>query len=428
VKIHPHDLLLEKFASTLLRDDRSIAEHLRECRRCRERVSALKERPLGPTPEKLAEVLPWTGTPDARYRLAFEAAETRLLSHIRVLSAERAEAPMQVAELMKQPPERREMLMRNHPRFQTWGLLERLIEHAREQCFSDPLSAESLARLALCLADSLEVGYYGAERIEDLRAQAWGYVGNARRIQFELQGAEEAFKKAFAHLRQGTGDVLERALLLDLRASLLRAQRRFAASERLLLRVLRIYRKVGETHRVGRTLVSMTALYEQAGTPERSIPLLHEALGLIDAEREPRLLWSAHHNLVTALTETGRLMEAQGQFIRARPLYDRFPDGYTQNRRCWVAGRIARGLGQIQKAEAHLQEARAGFIAAGAAYSTALVSLDLAALYAERGRMAELKRISEEMFIIFSSRQIHREALAALAFLRQASAAEELSH
>ena len=426
MKIHSCPLSLQEFVSFLAEEHRGLMKHLAWCVHCRKRLEVILDRRSGPLVERLAEVLPWPNRA-VDYGRAIAAAERRLLVHAQSLAAERAEAPARLAELMEQPPERREMLIRNHPRFQTWGLLERLIEHAREQCFANPLSAESLARLALSLANALEAGYYGAERIEDLRARAWGYVGNALRVRFELQGAEEAFEKAFTLLRQGTGDVLERALLLDLRASLRRDQRRFAAAERLLLRALRIYREVGETHRVGRALVSMSLVYEQAGTPERSIPLLHEALELIDAEREPRLLWSAHHNLITTLAEAGRFMEARGLFIQARPLYDRFLDGHTQNRCHWVAGRIARGLGQTQKAETHLQAARTGFLSEEAAYDTALVSLDLALLYAEQGRTAELKRIAEEMLAIFSSRQIHREALAALTFLHRAAAAERAS-
>jgi tetratricopeptide (TPR) repeat protein len=328
---------------------------------------------------------------------------------------------------MEQSPNRREMLMRNHPRFQTWGLLERLIDHAQEQCFVEPLAAESSARLALSLADVLDEDEYGAERIEDLRARAWGLVGNACRIRFELDCAEEALEIAFTHLLQGTGDILERAFLFEFRVSLLRARRRLAEAERLLLRALRIYREVGERHRVGRALVSMSVGYEMMGTPERSIPLLHEALELIDAEREPRLLWNAHHNLITALAESGRFMEAQGLLIQARPLYARFPEGYVQNRRHWVAGKIARGLGQIRKAEAHLRAAREGFLASGAGDDGALVSLELATLYAEQNRTAELKRLAEETLTVFSSRQIHREALVALSFLQQAAQAEQAS-
>jgi tetratricopeptide (TPR) repeat protein len=317
------------------------------------------------------------------------------------------------------------MLMRNHRRFQTWGLLERLIEHAWQQCFLDPAAAEGIARRAVSLADVLDEDRYGAERIEDLRARAWSFVGNALRIQFALDAAEKAFAIAFAHLRRGTGDALERALHFELRASLLRARRRPAEAERLLLRALWIYRKAGETHLAGRILVSLSVGNEMMGTPERSIPLLQEALELIDAEQEPRLLWNVHHNLITALAEAGRFMEAQGLFIQARSLYARFPDGYTQFRRHWVAGKIAHGLRQVGEAEVHLRAAREGFIAQGFTDDGTLASLELAALYAEQNRTAELKEIAAETLAIFSSRQIHREALAALSFLQQAAMAEK---
>ena len=65
-------------------------------------------------------------------------------------------------------------------------------------------------------------------------------------------------------------------------------------------------------------------------------------------------------------------------------------------------------------------KARAGFQEQGAIYEFALVCLELAGLYAEQGRTAEMKQLAEEMVPIFSSRQIHREALAALALWCQA--------
>jgi len=409
----------------LSQDLSDVVEHLANCARCRQRLAAILGHHPEPLIEKLAEVIPWPGWVETGYGHAISAAETRFQSHMRVLAAERAEAPSRLAELLEHPPERREMLMRNHPRFQTWGLFERLIEDVQEQSFTAPQAAEDLARLALSLADVLDPSYYGAERIDDLRARAWGYVGNARRIRFELRGAEEAFEKAQVHLRLGTRDSLERGLLLDLRASLLRDQRRFAAAERLLLRALQIYQGVGETHRAGRTLISLSAVYEQAGMSEKALKPLLKALELIDGEREPRVLLIAHHNLITVLAEAGRFMAAQRLLIQARPLYARFPDSLTW--RHWVEGRIARGLGQRGRAEARLQAARSGFLAEGATYDSALVSLELAALYAEQGRTSELKEIAAQTLAIFASRQIHREALAALSFLQGAALAERAS-
>jgi tetratricopeptide (TPR) repeat protein len=373
----------------------------------------------------MADVLPWPTTLDVvDYGPAIEAAEKSLLIHARVLSVERAEAPRRVVELLEHPPERREMLVRNHPRFQTWGLFERVIERVREETFDDPREALALARLALALADCLDADYYGLERIEDLRGRTWGYAGNARRVASNHPGANKAFDKALRHLRKGTGDPLERALLLDLKASLLRDQRRFDDATHLLMRALRVYRDVGETHRAGRILIKLSTLYEHAGTPERAIPLLHEALTLIDASREPRLLLNAQHNLITNLAEASRFMEAHGLFMQARPVYARFPDAWTQNRRRWVEGKITHGLGQAREAESHLAAARQGFLAENAAFDTALVSLDLAALYAAQGRTAKLRETAEEVLAIFSASQIHREALAALSYLCQAAAAE----
>jgi hypothetical protein len=113
-------------------------------------------------------------------------------------------------------------------------------------------------------------------------------------------------------------------------------------------------------------------------------------------------------------------MEARRLFLKARSLYPRFPEAVTQNRRTWVAGKIARGLGQDREAEELLLEARRSFLAEDVPYEVALVSLDLAAIYAQQGRTDELKRLAAEMMPVFSSRQIHREALAALLYWTQA--------
>jgi tetratricopeptide (TPR) repeat protein len=252
-------------------------------------------------------------------------------------------------------------------------------------------------------------------------------MGNARRVASDNRAANEAFDKALRHLRKGTGDPLERALLLDLKSSLLRDQRRLEEAMHLLMRALRVYRDVGETHRAGRVLIKLSTLHEYAGTPERAIPLLQEAFTLIDADREPRLLLSAQHNLINTLAEAGRFMEAHGLFMQARCVYARFPDAWTQNRRRWLEGKIARGLGQAYEAEAHLTAARQGFLAENATFDTALVSLDLASLYAMQGRTAELRETAEEVFSALSSGQLHREALAALSYLCQAAAAERAS-
>ena len=124
----------------------------------------------------------------------------------------------------------------------------------------------------------------------------------------------------------------------------------------------------------------------------------------------------------------GRFIEAQGLYRQARPLYRKYQeDTEYGTRRLWVKGRIARGLGQILEAEALFMAARARFLANDTPYDAALVSLELATLYAEQDRTAELKQLAAEMLSIFTSRHVHREAMAALMFVKQAIDAEQLT-
>jgi tetratricopeptide (TPR) repeat protein len=260
-----------------------------------------------------------------------------------------------------------------------------------------------------------------------LQARVWGCLGNARRVRSDLLGAEEAFFQAEAYLRKGSKDPVELASFLDLKASLRRAQRRFDEALRLLGRASSIFLRNGHPHRAGRALVKMSTVHHYAGNLAEAIPLLTKALKLIDSETEPRLLLCARHNLCDYLASSGRFVEAQKEYRETRPLYRNFPDAVTQNRRKWVKGRIALGFGQTTQAERLLLASRDGFIAEGIPYDSALVSLELAALYAREGRTADLKRFAQEMLPIFSSLQIHREALAALTFLQKALETERAS-
>lgn len=47
-------------------------------------------------------------------------------------------------------------------------------------------------------------------------------------------------------------------------------------------------------------------------------------------------------------------------------------------------------------------------------------------MYEQRGETAELKRLGAEMVPIFASRDVHAEALAALALFQKAAAAEQI--
>ncbi len=424
MKIHPHDLVLQEFAASFPEDREECLEHLIECPDCRGRLRRLLHFRPYDLASKVVPLQRSQKTP-ADYDPSLDRISRSLRRIQSGYQKERAEAPGLFAELCRHTLERRPLLIRNSSRFHTWGFCELLLRHSAEQTFHRAALGESWAFLALEVLDHLDPSYYGAEAIEDLRARAWAYVANARRVKADFRGSEEAFALALASLRRGSLDPMDRAVLFDLQASLRRAQRRFDQALGLLRRAFRIFLGLGEKSLASQVLIKISTVHSIAGEPERSIPFLYQALPLIDPSREPRLLLSAWHNLVNSLTDAGRFMEAQKLLAKTRPLYREFRQAPVQNRLKWTEGKIACGLGQHQQAETLLLSARDGFLVEDAAYETALVSLDLAYLYAGQGRTDELKRLAREMMPIFTSRRIHREALAALAFWRQAVEAEK---
>jgi len=422
LKIHPNSYTLEEFLVSLSRQHLEVVDHLVGCAACRRRFQGIvRQRSMS---KKTADILLWPHRP-AESCPSLAAGQT-LFERERALAKERAEAPSLFVELTRQPAEQWDLLL-GSSRFHTWGLFELLIERSLETGIHHPARGEELGALALRLSEHLDALYYGESLIEDLRARSWAYIGNSHRLRSDLQAADEAFLSAYGHLQQGTQDPLERAILLDLEASLRRDQRHFEQALKLLQRAVAIFLQTDQRHRAGRSLVNLSTVYHYAGNPERGIPILFQAVELIDPEQEPRLLLCARHNLIDYLAASGRYLEAQKAYRDARSLYRSFPDAWSQNRRKWVKGKISRGLGQAELAESLFLAARDGFLHEGIPYDTALVCLDLAFLYAEQRRMADLKRLASEMVPIFSSLHIHREAMAALAYFKQAVETETIT-
>jgi hypothetical protein len=114
----------------------------------------------------------------------------RFPAQARVALQDLARAPVLAGELLRQPPERRWLMVRNSPRYRGLGLCQSLLQASEEASWTDPGAGEALALLALRVIELSELPAPGAWLIADAKARCWNAVANARRLATGLPAAE----------------------------------------------------------------------------------------------------------------------------------------------------------------------------------------------------------------------------------------------
>jgi tetratricopeptide (TPR) repeat protein len=309
----------------------------------------------------------------------------------------------------------------------TWGLCQLLLKKSLEAAFQDPTQSIDLANLAIKVSEHLGDAYDSAW-VLDLRARAFAYLGNGRRVLGELRSAEDAFHTAELLLdRSGTGNSHLKAEILGLKSSLRRAQRRLEEALELTDESLSLYRETSDVHGIGKVTLKKVKILEEMGELDEAVALLQEIPAEIDPASEPRLFAYARFNLVCAFVLAGRFREAEELLSEVLGLFSGIAQPLDLVRLRWAEGNIALGLGRRGPAEAAFLEVRQEFLERRMGYDAALVSLDLARLYAQEGCQDELKRLARELMPIFEARDVHREAIVALLMFQRACEEERLT-
>jgi tetratricopeptide (TPR) repeat protein len=344
---------------------------------------------------------------------------------------ESREAPALVARLAGLPYEAQLAHAESEESLQGWCVCDLLLKKSLAAVCGEPQRSVDLATLAVRVAAHLD-DRYDPEWVFDLRARAQAHLGNAHRVLGELRSAEEAFLQAESFLRRSlSGNEKVIAEVASFKASLRMAQRRFDEALELLDEVIAIYRnghpEDRDLHLAGRALVKKAYTEIENSLPEKAIPLLREAEPLLDRERDPRLLLCLRHNLLDSLAKVGRSAEADVLMPEVRALCEEMGGDLDLVRLRWVEGKIDFGLGRLAAAEVAFREVQEAFLNRRLGYDAALVSLDLALLFASEHRNADLKQLAAEILPAFESREIHREAMAALLMFQGACEEERLT-
>ncbi|HEX7185173.1 MAG TPA: hypothetical protein VF756_25330 [Thermoanaerobaculia bacterium] len=416
---HPSPAELDRFLMGQMspREAAPVVAHLLAgCDLCKERMAPLAGVIFSPGEPPEPAVL----TDGAEYDFPLFRAFATARRYAESLERERQEPERHAGSPLKEVPPPSPVSF-DQRASRDWTQCEAFLERCQALRHSDPEGLVMLAGMAVTLAERISPGrLHGEEAVADLQARAWAELGNARRVSDDLPGAEADLARALDRAGRGTGDPRLLARIMDLTASLLTDQRRFREAFQLLDWVHAIYLSRGETHAAGRALISKGISAGYALDAEEAVRLLAQGLRLIDARRDPQLVLAGVHSLSLFLVDCGRLEEARRLLSCSRPLYARHGERLDQLKARWVEGLVATELKDDRDAEQALLEVRAGFAETELAYDTALVSLDLAAVWLRNGRTAEIKALLDETVAVFRARKIRREAIGALLMLRAA--------
>lgn len=309
----------------------------------------------------------------------------------------------------------------------TWAFVHDLVSENFEIDHPDPAQAVELAQTGVDVAFQLDDATYGVERVRDLRALAYAKLGNALRIQTEIRAAEVAFDRASVELAGGTGDPVIAARVRLAEVSLHGIQRRYEEAFQLVDRIVATARRFGDRHLLGKALLTRAFYESNAGHAEEAMRLSQRGLRFVDASQEPRLVIVACHNVVSTLTYQGRYDEAVERLPYLRSLHERYGSRLDRFRLEWIEGRIDSVRGEPLRAADTLERVRERFIEADIGFDAALVSLDLAHVYARQGRSEDMRRLAREMIPLFESRDMHQEAIAALLVFKRATEMDRVS-
>ncbi len=351
---------------------------------------------------------------DAQYDVAIGRAFSSVLERARKLGEERKRETLSLLATGGEAPPEVPVPLRGVPLFECLLQLSWALRH------ENPREMVRLAEQARELADAFDPEELGAEAVADLQCRAWVELGNAYRVADDLAAAERALGAATERYLKGTQNEILAARLFSVQASLLGDCRRFDLAETALDLVFAIHTRRGDEHEAGRALLKKGIFTGYQGKSEAAIQLIEQGLGLLDEERDSRLVYLALHNQARLLLDIGQLREARMALWKAKARGLDAGGRMNELRVRWLEGQINASLGELERAEAALREVKEGFEAAGLGYKAALAGLELGSVLLRQGHSETAVREVLASANVFISLGISREASASVLLLQKA--------
>lgn len=364
-------------------------------------------------------------TPASSFDSAFAKVRSRLAATRDEVCFEKAQAAEDMRGLLAVDLEERSAhLMLLPAKRRGPALAEILLEESMAAIPARPEASLNLCRLAQTVLSHAKATSLTTE----LYARALACLGNAKRIEGDLPTASDHLECARFLLRSaGGGDRQIRSELDSFEGSLRRDQRRFPEAVRLQKRAAISWAMENSAQKAARAFISLAVTYRDAQRIPEAILAIEDGLKMLEREPDPNLTWRANHAFAYCLCDSGEFEQAAEKLRENQDFYETFGDPLSFLRVSWLEGKIARGLGELERAEACLQESLRGFQERGIGYDVALVGLDLAKLYLQQGKTQQVKALAQEIAETFARLEVHQEAQVAVQLFHDAARLEQVT-
>lgn len=307
-------------------------------------------------------------------------------------------------------------------------LFDLLRRKSRQEGRRDRQRGIELAELALVSLEDSEAVH--GEKIHDLRALGWAWLGNAHRLALDFTAAEKAFTQADAEWHRPRIDVDLKFLgkICFLKGTLRMSERRYDEALEFVERARRSLRAAGDRKGEAEALVQAASIYTYSDRLSQAIKTLEAACGAVGGDSDGYLNFAILANLANLLVRRGQYRRASETLGLARNLYAELMDPLGGIHIQWIDANIQHGLGDADTAERLYLEAAAGFTECGQTIYGALAWLDLTILYSEFDRWDQALSSAAEIGPVLKSLELHPEAATAVVLLNKAVQAKALSH
>ena len=391
-----------------------IESHAADCSECARTIAEQRE---------IVEVLRsddvWSDAPDPSPAAVARMREVADLSHC--ISSENQDAAALLDEVLKGPAAWwRNKLLKAGPHGRTAGVVRQLLERAPAAEQKSPTNGLEMLKLAIGIAEDLDVRDYPSDLIMSLRGQASRDYAHALMLVGRIPEALKAVERAESLFQQCSLADYDVARAQLVRATIVRYLDRVPEAIALAHDAAETLQRFGDQRRHANALVIEAAMYFESGSFREALALWRTAdehPGIEDATRVMVL-----NNIGLCYRELGEYDKAAEAITEAIAACEVLGMETPRVKARWALAAVIAGSGRAADAVPIFRQTWKELEHLGMEAEAGLVGLELAEALLILGMNDEVPQICRTILDRFTRAGMTSRAITALAFLREAVA------